>query len=162
MKDLLGDRVASPVCGTSAPQHRWGMEMDEGTGDTQIRATITCVPPAGYKAIDPGRNLQHRREICKRATKFIDKNRTQIPRSLCDSALPGFAQASSNAPGESPGPTKIQSVSDQAQLDKELMALCKGIVQDEELPRLQEWLKTANEQHRRSLHWCQIQTGVPV
>ena len=148
VNDLLNNRTPSPRGGLAPPKHRWGMAIDADTGLTQTHATISCVVPANVKPIDQERARQEaRREQGKRLTKFIQRNKAMVTTAL---PPPSHGRHSADL---SRGKSMLANSADEqikspAPTDSELLALCKGVVQEAEIPRLAAWLKTAKEQHR--------------
>ena len=124
------------------------MAIDADTGLTQTHATISCVVPANVKPIDQERARQEaRREQGKRLTKFIQRNKAMVTTAL---PPPSHGRHSADL---SRGKSMLANSADEqiespAPTDSELLALCKGVVQEAEIPRLAAWLKTAKEQHR--------------
>ena len=149
VNDLLNNRTPSPRGGLAPPKHRWGMAIDADTGLTQTHATISCVVPANVKPVDQERARQEaRREQGKRLTKFIQRNKAMVTTALPPSSYGRPAADLSLGNTSMLTNSADQHIKSPAPTDSELLALCKDVVQEAEIPRLAAWLKTAKQQHR--------------
>ena len=118
---------------------------------TKVAATLACVPPADQKPIDPEKVFRDRRDQRNRAVKFLHKNKelasTYKSKTSTESSSPVPFKPPS-AGHRSPSPRKERTEPEHS--EAELLALCKGVVQEDEIPRLQEWLKSAKVHQRHN------------
>jgi hypothetical protein len=136
MQDLIANRLEEPARGEGPPRHQWNQAIDNDTGLTQVHATLACVSPAHSKPINPEKVLQERRKQRERAISFLRKNK-DILSSTCTRAT----EAACNSPSP-----RLQEQSNEHQA---LVDLCCGVVQEEEMARVEEWLSNASVAQRK-------------
>jgi len=136
MQDLIANRLEEPARGEGPPRHHWNQAIDNESGLTQVHATLACVSPAHSKPIDPEKVLQERRKQRERAIRFLRKNK-DISSSTCTRAT----EAARNSPSP-----RLQ---EQPNEHRALVDLCCGVVQEEEMARVEEWLSNASVAQRK-------------
>ena len=94
--------------------------------------TIKLHQPGSFTQFCAEQVLRLRREQRNRSIKFLHQNKK-------------YLGTSSSSGSHRSGRYTPDSLS-----DSELLAMSKGLVQEEERPRLLEWLKSANEDQRRN------------
>jgi len=137
MQELIANRLVEPARGEGPPRHNWNQAIDNDSGLTQVHATLTCVSPANFKPIDPEKVLQEKRKQQERAISFLRKNK-DISSSTCTRTTE--AARNSLSP-------RLQT--EQPNEQRALVDLCRGVVQEEELAKVEEWLRVASDAQRK-------------
>ena len=71
-QDLMKEGFEGPARGEEPPRHQWNQAIDHDSGLTKMSATLACVSPANFKAIDPEQVLLHEQCYSERWDLFLN------------------------------------------------------------------------------------------